>query len=80
MLTLDFVLLHRQASTVQASDVIITDTRDSSSGLQVQFYVQGTSGGVVPASALVTAIQVMDIIDDCVNGTWILSSITVHDF
>ena len=59
----DFALLHRQGSTVQASDVVITDTRNTSigSGLEVQFYVQGASGGVIAASTVVIAIQVMKI-------------------
>ena len=52
-------LLCRQPNTVQASDVVITDTRDSGSGLEVQFYVRGMRGGVIPASAIVPAIQVM---------------------
>ena len=50
-------LFCRQTS-VQASDVVITGTRDTSSGLQVQFYVRGMRGGVIPASAAVSAIQV----------------------
>ena len=50
-------LFCRQTS-VQASDVVITDTRNTSSGLQVQFYVRGMRGGVIPASAAVPAVQV----------------------
>ena len=44
---------------MQPSDVIITGTRDSDRGLEVQFYVQGMRGGVVPASAIVSAVEVI---------------------
>ena len=49
----------RQPNIVQASDVVITDTRDSGSGIEVQLYVRGMRGGVIPAAAVVPAIQVM---------------------
>ena len=49
--------LCRQASIIP-SYVVITDTTDSSGGLRVQFYVRGMRGGIIPASAIVAAIQV----------------------
>ena len=38
--------------------MVVTDTRDSGSGLEVQLYVRGMRGGVIPASAVLAAIQV----------------------
>ena len=43
---------------MKPSDVVITGTVDTSSGLRVQFYVQGTRGGVIPKQAVAAAIQV----------------------
>ena len=46
------------ANTVLDTDVVITGLRESSSGLQVQFYVQRMGGRVLPASTIVAAVQV----------------------
>ena len=43
---------------MQPSDVVITGTMETSSGLSVQFYVRGTRGGVIPKQAVAAAIQV----------------------
>ena len=40
------------------SDIVITGTMDTSSGLSIQFYVQGTRGGVIPQQAVAAAVQV----------------------
>ena len=42
---------------VSADDVIITNIMDTSEGLEVNFYVR-ESGGILPATALASAIQV----------------------
>ena len=44
---------------MQPSGVIITDLRDGESGLEVQFYVQEMSGEVVPATVVISALQVI---------------------
>ena len=67
-----FSFLCRQ-TIVSASDVVITGIRDTSSGLQVQFYVRGMRGGVIPASAAVSAIQVMGY--HCNGCTWKLTCV-----
>ena len=43
---------------MQASDVVITSTMDTSSGLRVNMYVQGTRG-VIPQQDIISALQVM---------------------
>ena len=43
---------------MSADDIIITNTEDTTDGLQVTFVVRGMSGGVITAQAATEAIQV----------------------
>ena len=47
----------RQATTVLASGVVVTSTMDTSSGLRVNLYVQGSTG-LIPQVDVVAALWV----------------------
>ena len=54
--------IHRQNTVLlSANDIVITRVEQTDDGLQVTFFVRGGSGdtsGVIPAEAVVEAIQV----------------------
>ena len=45
---------------MQSSDVVITGVMVTNSGLLVQFYIQGTRGGVIPQQAIASAVKVIN--------------------
>ena len=53
-----FMLYGRQAIVVTADDVLITETMETSDGLRVSFAVRVSTGGLVSASDVVTAVRV----------------------
>ena len=46
-----------------ASSVVVTSTMDTSSGLRVNLYVQGSTG-LIPQEDVVSAVRVSDVLLD----------------
>ena len=67
-------LQHRQAANgnmIRPEDIVITGTMDTVNGLEVEFYVRRSSGGVMPGNAVASGVQVSPaILQQIVCGLW----------